>query len=42
MKLIFFLIKFKIRNKKCKKINTINNILKIFFRNIFVLNSKFK
>ena len=45
IKLIFFLIKLKIRIKifkKCKKKQTVNDILKIFFRSIFVLNSKFK
>ena len=41
IKLIFFLIKLKIRIKNVKK-KTINDILKIFFRNIFVLNNKFK
>ena len=39
----FFLIKLKFRIKiKNVKRKTINDILKIFFKSIFVLNSKFK
>ena len=41
-KIYFFLIKLKIRIKIKNVKKTINTILKIFFKNIFVLNSKFK
>ena len=39
----FFLNKIKSynKNKKCKK-KPINDILKIFYRSVFVLNTKFK
>ena len=42
IKIIFFLIKLKIRIKIKNIKKTINDILKIFFKSIFVLNSKFK
>ena len=39
----FFLNKIKNQNKnKKREKKTINDILKIFFRSVFVLNSKFK
>ena len=38
----FFLNKIKNQNKNKKGKKTINDILKIFFKSIFVLNSKFK
>ena len=41
-KTYFFLIKLKIRIKIKNVKKTINDILKIFFKSIFVLNSKFK
>ena len=42
IKLIFFFIKLKIRIKIKKVKKVINDILNIFFKSIFVLNSKFK
>ena len=42
MELIFFLIKLKIRIKIKNVKKTIHDILKIFFKSIFDLNSKFK